>query len=414
VLEMARQMTAAYYNEIDPFAAAWLRELIQDGQIAPGEVDERDIREVQASDLRGFVQHHWFAGIGGWSLALRLAGWPDDRPVWTGSCPCQPFSAAGAGLGGDDPRHLWPAWFRLIRECRPDTVFGEQVEAAIAHGWLDLVCDDLEGEGYATGAVSLPACSVGAFHIRQRLWWVALTAGVRQSVDTSQRQELPAAGIEAEGVALGACGEGAAGGLAVALHAERGPLDGPREDERDGDDAGRAQAHGQPGTRSQVRGLADTLPAGRAERRAEPRDRPATGCRGTRGLAVPEPVGCAGAVQAPSRTGRRRAAEPDLRGEAGGLGNAASAGREVPLDESRSGSATGSEGQADLLTRGSVGFWRNAIFIPCRDWKARPVEPTIQPLAHGVPNRVGLLRGAGNAIVPEVAAAFVQAVMEVL
>jgi DNA (cytosine-5)-methyltransferase 1 len=66
--------------------------------------------------LRGFTQCHFFAGIGVWSYALRLAGWPDDRPVWTGSCPCQPFSAAGKGAGFADERHLWPAWHHLIRE----------------------------------------------------------------------------------------------------------------------------------------------------------------------------------------------------------------------------------------------------------------------------------------------------------
>lgn len=163
----------AYYNEINPYAAQWLRNLIAAGLIADGDVDERDIKDVTADDLVGYDQCHFFAGIGGWSLALRLAGWPDDRPVWTGSCPCQPFSAAGKKRGLSDERHLWPAWFNLIREYRPVTVFGEQVETAINHGWLDLVCDDLEGEGYAVGTVGLPAACVGAPHIRQRLWIVA-------------------------------------------------------------------------------------------------------------------------------------------------------------------------------------------------------------------------------------------------
>lgn len=163
----------AYYNEIDPYAAQWLRNLIAAGHIAPGDVDERSIIDVQPDDLRGYTQCHWFAGLGGWSLALRLAGWPDDKPVWTGSCPCQPFSVAGNGDGTDDPRHLWPVWFRLIRECRPAVVYGEQVEGAVRHGWLDLVCGDMEGEGYAIGATVLGAHSVGAPHIRQRLWFVA-------------------------------------------------------------------------------------------------------------------------------------------------------------------------------------------------------------------------------------------------
>jgi DNA (cytosine-5)-methyltransferase 1 len=167
----------AYYNEIDTYAAAWLRNLIAAGHIAPGEVDERSIEDIRPDDLRGFTQCHFFAGIGVWSHALRLAGWPDDRPVWTGSCPCQPFSAAGKGAGTADERHLWPTWFNLIRECRPDVVFGEQVEAAINHGWLDLVQSVLESEGYAVGSACIPACGIGAPHIRQRLWFVADASG---------------------------------------------------------------------------------------------------------------------------------------------------------------------------------------------------------------------------------------------
>lgn len=170
---------AAYYNENDPYAAQWLRNLVSEKLIADGVVDDRSIKEVRPEDLAGFTQCHFFAGIGGWSRALRLAGWTDDRPVWTGSCPCQPFSSAGKGAGFADERHLWPAWFHLIRECRPDVVFGEQVAAAVAHGWLDLAFDDLEAEDYATAATVLPACSVGAPHKRDRLWFVADTKGAR-------------------------------------------------------------------------------------------------------------------------------------------------------------------------------------------------------------------------------------------
>ena len=163
----------AYYNEIDPKSAAWLRELIKQGHIAKGEVDERSIVDIRPDDLSGFTQYHFFAGIGVWSHALRRAGWADDRPVWTGSCPCQPFSAAGKGEEFGDERHLWPAWFRLIRECRPVAVFGEQVASKDALSWLDHVSTDLEAEGYAVGAVSAVACGFGAPHIRQRLYFVA-------------------------------------------------------------------------------------------------------------------------------------------------------------------------------------------------------------------------------------------------
>lgn len=163
----------AYYNEHDANAARWLRVLIERGHIAPGVVDERSIVDVRPDDIRGYTQCHFFAGIGGWSHALRLAGWPDNRFVWTGSCPCQPFSVAGEQRGSADERHLWPAFFRLIRECRPATLFGEQVAGSAGLAWLDHVCADLEDDGYAVAAADMCAAGVGAPHIRSRLWFVA-------------------------------------------------------------------------------------------------------------------------------------------------------------------------------------------------------------------------------------------------
>ena len=294
----------AYYNENDPYAAAWLRNLIAAGHIAPGEVDDRSIADVTSAELAAFDQCHFFAGIGGWSLALRLAGWPDDQPVWTGSCPCQPFSAAGKGLAFDDPRHLWPTWFRLIAQCRPDVVFGEQVESAVRHGWLDGVYADLEGEGYAVGATVLGAHSVGAPHIRQRLWWVA-------DADHGRHD------------GSGACSAG--------RHESAHDCDLSR--------------------------LADPDHAGRSEqRRGELLDgeRPASGHDGD---------------------GR-------------------------PL-------ASGS-----IAETGGLGSWSNYVWIPCADGKARRIEPGLEPLAHGVFNRVGRLRAYGNAICPEVAAEFITAFRE--
>src|SRR3990167_9206949 len=175
-----------YYNEFDTNAAQWLRNLGAANLITPGEVDERSIKEIRGTDLAGVRQFHAFAGIGGWPLALKLAGWPEAREVWTGSCPCQPFSSAGKGKGKEDERDLWGEFFRLIKERRPRTVFGEQVAYAAVIGkvgkratpptdpvWLDRVQTNMEGEGYTVGAAVLGAHSVGAPHIRQRLYWVA-------------------------------------------------------------------------------------------------------------------------------------------------------------------------------------------------------------------------------------------------
>lgn len=179
---MGESLTA-YYNEFDPKAAAWLRQLIKNGNITPGEVDERSITEISPDDLMGFDRVHFFAGIGTWDYCLNQAGW-GNKPVWTASLPCQPFSAAGKGLGKSDERHLLPHFLELVRQCKPDTIFGEQVERAIAHGWLDDLQTNMEAEGYAVGHCVLGAHSIGASHIRQRLYWVA------NAISNSNQREI--------------------------------------------------------------------------------------------------------------------------------------------------------------------------------------------------------------------------------
>ncbi|HED3230636.1 DNA cytosine methyltransferase [Klebsiella oxytoca] len=314
---------AAYYNEIDPFAAEWLRNLIAGGHIAPGEVDERSIEDVTPDDLRGFTQCHFFAGIGVWSHSLRLAGWPDDKPVWTGSCPCQPFSAAGKGDGFADERHLWPHFFHLISERRPQHVFGEQVASGNANTWFDLVQADLEGLGYAFGLVPFTSAGIGAPHIRERAYWVA---------NANHDRQQPG------------CRTGSS-----------------RECAKQGNNIGRGSQNGGLGNSNVTR---------------------------LEGLG----------------------------------GNDCAAGRE------RATGPTAAPG-VHLLPLEVNGFWRDADWLLCRDGKWRPVEPGTFPLVDGAAarmgrvepgvarvassNRVGRLKGYGNAINAQAAAAFIRAYMGV-
>jgi DNA (cytosine-5)-methyltransferase 1 len=203
------------YNEIDRFCCDWLSNLMDAGLIVPGLILDCDVRDLDPRSLRKAVRVHLFAGIGGWDYALALAGWPRDRPVWTCSCPCQPFSGAGQGAGFDDPRHLWPQVSRLLRVRRPAVLFGEQVASPLGRAWLDLVLSDLEDRGYAVGAVVAPAAGVGAPHIRHRLFFLAQSkcsgfqgAERTQLQSVSSGQSEPARGSSSSGGLADADGAG--------------------------------------------------------------------------------------------------------------------------------------------------------------------------------------------------------------
>jgi DNA (cytosine-5)-methyltransferase 1 len=337
----------AYYNEIDPYAAQWLRNLIQERLIADGEVDTRSIVDVRPDELDGFTQCHFFAGLGGWSGALRLAGVSDTEPLWTGSCPCQPFSLAGKQKGFADDRHLWPAWRELIRQRRPAIVLGEQVASAAQ--WLRLVRGDLEALGYAVGAIPVEAASAGADHLRDRYWFVGH--------DTRQRR-----------------GEGQ---TEHAVH------------ERD-----RTTAAGSSGV-----GQADANHSG-------PQGRQFLSERAGERIAGPD--GVADSNQLGARQGReQRSGEFRWTGgdqetcDSGDVGDTAS-------DEQRRQRQCGQGGGVQSAPRGSGSDYEWAIGA---DGKARRVKPGIRLLAHGVPARVAKLRALGNAIDLRPAAEFIGAAM---
>lgn len=389
----------AYYNENNEDAAAWLRELIDLGLIADGFVDERSILDVKASDLDGYTQAHFFAGIGGWPLALRLAGWPDDRPVWTGSCPCQPFSAAGRRKGAEDERHLWPVFRELIESCSPPVVFGEQVASSEVVGtqfeasfvvavqsgdfakankiakqlvatkgfnatprWIDGVRADLEAAGYASWFSVFGAHSVGSPNIRQRLYWVA---------DADSRRCGQARCSQSSSGSNGIVGNGRHCGLADA--------------ERDAAESRRSSDG--PGSCNEAAGARPSIESGR-------------------------------------------------RGVLGGVGDSIGSRLEGYAGDERDGSESRRDDSVETgsaATTGVFGFWSDFELIPCRDGKSRRIEPGSFPLAYGLPadleqvwiqgnvgkkppktylHRAALLRGYGNAIVPQVAAEFIKAYCE--
>ena len=442
-----------YYNEIDKKASQWLRELIKDGLIPDGEVDERSIEDVKPEEVKGFTQCHFFAGVGGWAEALRLAGW-GGRRAWSGSCPCQPFSVAGQRKGVEDRRHLWPSFFALIRACHPPVVFGEQVSSAIKHGWIDRVQADLEGEGYSLGYHVLGAHSVGSPHIRQRLYWGAIDRrpvgkdgggrledserpddrGEGHGYEVPRKDSARPAGWPGRPGEAGRVADSGGAGAGERVGEVRG---GAAEAHGDGDEVGLRDVPypGRPDG-----GVAHAgQPIGRRAEDAHDEPGPGapsmpggTGALG--GLADGAGVGC----QPETRAGNGQQPEEHRegtigeRGDPGGVGNSEGddqRGHPVP-GEHREGEQAGGPG--------GHGFWES-IQHYCQDGKVRRIpasvaaEPIFQRMADGVPCRVDemrpesgfpvcakvegrvlLLKGYGNAIVPPLAAEFVKCFMEAI
>ncbi|TXH09892.1 MAG: DNA cytosine methyltransferase [Spirochaetes bacterium] len=413
-----------YFNEFDPFASQWLKNLY------PGAlVDSRSVKDVAGSDVSGFRRCHFFGGIGGWEYALQLAGWPEDRPVWTGSCPCQPFSSAGKQKGKEDERHLWPEMFRLIRECHPDTIFGEQVSSAIGHGWLDGVFADLEAEGYTCGAIVLGAHSVGSPHIRQRLYWVAQSDAERHDWrESSASTQKSKESIEVET-------GGANGGVAHSAKSRPQECDIPEssipESCENNADGWMAISDGTEFQRIASTGEQQVLecsegfgwkPVVFACECDEDGNCPRCGIDYSEcGCPVPTQDGYEYEERDGVMFARRmvQSFQSRLEGHSGNGDGGHESGR-IASQESRSASEAG-----------PTDFWSEFRIVQCTDGKARRTGRRIFPLVNGIPrdmgrgqpelgklarnargNRVGRLKGYGNAIVPQVAAEFIKAFLE--
>ena len=351
------------YNENEPFAIRWLEQLQDRDLIPKGEIDGRSINDLTAADCG--PTSHFFAGIGGWAYALQLAGWNPARPVWTGSAPCQPFSIAGAGSGFSDSRHLWPIWYELIKECKPSVIFGEQTASKLGREWLAGVRSDLETLGYAVGAADLCAASVNAPHRRQRLYWVAYTGhGGDRGWDGFRDSTSGIIGTERENQGGGESGEGT-GRLRPLDESTDGGAIGVSDGAVGYSNGGSAQGNG---AEWQLR---------QGSREGE-----------SKGPSTP---GLHGLLDNPLRVG---AIDKDAEAKQGSAGTDNGIFR--PSSES--------------------GFWDNFDLAYCREidgnTRVRRIESGTLPVANGIPNRVGRIRGYGNSIVPQLAAVFIRSFLE--
>lgn len=424
-----------YYNDSDPKKCEWVRELIKRGLVTDGEVDERSIQLIHPDDLRGFRRCHFFCGIAIWDYALNLARW-GDRQVWTGSCPCQPFSAAGKGAAFDDERHLWPEFFRLIKARRPDVVFGEQVSSIDGLAWFDVVRGDLDNSDYTYGVLDTFAGGVGAPHRRKRLYWCASNDRMADASIVGQlgRRTGETRGWSGEPEQLRD-----AGGLADNTEARR---TGARQH-----DGGlpplpaRSQQHGTDGRMEDADSVQPEQSAGKWAG--------ASGQGSGRSCGELAGPGTADSVEDTMRPERgpdqrqqdrhRQAPQRDEstdrageRSEVERMENAEHAGS--PLAGTKIGCGTAPNLPAGRSRTGQVnGFWRSADWVLTRPQRLgdrpgiRPIESIAQPLVNGAPPGVGRsghrgfplakgeearvmrLHGYGDGIVATQAAAFVKA-----
>ena len=357
-----------------------------------------------------------FSGIGGFSLGLEATGgfetvafcdidkyskkvlkkqWPNVKQyedikelnygrlkadgigpidIITGGYPCQPFSVAGRKKGEEDPRHLWPEYFRLIKELRPSWVIGENVSGHIKLG-LDTVLKNLESEGYSARTFSISASSVGAKHQRERVWIVAnserngLTTtekrgGIEKTISEKQKRENDSLNFK--------------GASSLSLSSKN------VEDSRQ--HGGRIEPTGN--TESTRRGSLETT-----ERSANT-DTISRSSKGEETLANSVELGL-------EKHGHSETTESIKRGK-------------TMAD-------TNVEGLQGRIHRRQNKEWesqqryfgRNSATHGQQEQNWWDTEPELGRVAHGIPNRVDRLKGLGNSLVPQIPFYIAQSILQV-
>ncbi len=342
-------MTAtAYYNEIDPFAAAWLRNLIDAGCIAPGVVDTRSIEEVTANDLK---DSHSAISSPGSASGLTPCGAPDGLTVApSGQVPAPASHSASQENAGNSTT---PATCgHMVLPCiavPPSRYLGEQVASKDGLAWFDVVQLNLEEAEYAVAVVNLCAAGIGAPHIRQRLFWVA---------DATYKQ-----------------------------HQKRL--------------SGCAESHRPRSGRSPAESTGYCLPHGLAHTNNDSRERRLSGWQDSQREVINGSSGCGGTD---SRLAYADNEQRPLTLPAKGY-------EDISRQWNKNSEAIAGF-SSDSGTSPVNGFWRDADWLFCRDGKWRPVKPGLKPLVNGLAGRVGQVRAYGNAIVAPVAETFIRAYME--
>ena len=475
-----------YYNDNNKFCIKWLKSLIDAKLIPKGEVDDRDIEDVKPSDLKGFVQCHFFAGIAGWARALDLAGWDVTRPVWTASLPCQPFSCAGKQQGEKDERHLWPIFYEKVERLRPQVIFGEQVSSKLGREWLggkEKIMQSVRDR--ETIIRVLQICN--AFRdLPPEMQRMLQGRGKRKKKqDTKRRKIKMVQGVSSkkQGKNSGKTGETSCkterlrvlfgrayrpparcyrcGRLRTdgdTIQPNRGKNVGQpiaRQSglferiysgqcacgtllrKRDGEPVGRKQDYRNSkrdngNEKLSLRGITEQI---RICFEAANKHRSIAGVRldlealGYEVGAADLPAASVGAPHKRQRlwwvaNSKKFNRKISIQQREKGIKSRRSSGSYRVANTSRIGWRRWMHGYSESEKRkavpknkierpGNDGFWSNSKFIQCEDGKQRrvPLEPTLFPLAPRIPQRVGLLRGAGNSIVPQVAAEFIKAFM---